>query len=116
MTDAMIWGFQALAGGALVLLAYRDRLRKEGGAAADAAKEAGRGAALEVLESAFRIAKGRGLRGGYDNSLALCALDECLRRLRAGEDIDAGAAALALDMLGLHLERDEAGAVLVAEN
>ena len=121
MTAGLIWGLQALAGVAICCAAYRDRARKESAAAAAenaaAEKEEGQRVLRAILGDAYRKAKGRGaLRGGYGPSLGITALSECIRRVDAGEDVDAGVIVEALELLGLHLERDEAGAVLVVEN
>ena len=120
MTAGIIWGLQALAGVAICCAAYRDRARKESAAAAEnaaAEKEEGRGVLRAILGDAYRKAKGRGaLRGGYGPSLGITALSECIRRVDAGEDVEAGVIVEALELLGLHLERDEAGSVVVCEN
>ena len=64
----------------------------------------------------FEKAKGRGLSGGYGPSLGITALSECIRRVDAGDDVEIGVIVEALELLGLHLERDEAGTVVVCEN
>ena len=120
MTAGIIWGLQALAGTAICWAAYRDRRRKESAAAAAenaaAEKEAGRGVLRAILGDAFEKAKGRGLSGGYGPSLGITALSECIRRVDAGDDVEIGVIVEALELLGLHLERDEAGTVVVCEN
>lgn len=122
MTAGIIWGLQALAGTAICWAAYRDRRRKESAAAAAAEnaaaeKEEGRGVLRAILGDAYRKAKGRGaLRGGFRPSLGITALSECIRRVDAGEPVEAGVIVEALELLGLHLERDGAGAVVVCEN
>ena len=116
-TEAIIFGFQALAGALLIFAARASRRRDEKATEIEAKKEEGRGVLVAILSDAFKKAKGRGaLRGGYDRSLGICALSECLNRLQAGKDVDPEVVASALELLGLHLERDEAGEVIVCEN
>lgn len=81
-------------------------------------KERGRGLYLEILSEVWQKAKGRGLhkKGGYDNCLYFVALDEALRRLRRGDEVEPGVAGLIIDGLGFHLEQDGDGVITVAEN
>jgi hypothetical protein len=81
-------------------------------------EERGRGLYLEILSEVWQKAKGRGLhkKGGYDNCLYFVALDEALRRLRRGDEVEPGVAGLIIDGLGFHLEQDGDGVITVAEN
>ena len=91
-----------------------DEKEREG----DAEKERGLGIYLAILSEVFQKARRAGLlhKGGYDNSLYLVALDESLRRLRRGEEVEPGVAGLIIDGLGFHLEQDEDGTITVCEN
>ena len=113
--ETIIFGGQILAGALLVYAAARSRMEKEAGGVVDAEREARRVMALDLLSEAWKKAKGRGV-AGYDRSLGICALTECIARLQRGDDIDAGAAATALELLGLHLEKDADGIITVCEN
>lgn len=115
MSAGFIWGLQALAGLLLIWLAAREHNRGQKHDAEDEKKERGRGVYLDALSDAWKKAKRRGV-AGYDRSLGFCALSECIVRLRRGEDIDAGAANMALGLLGLRLEEDGAGGMAVCEN
>lgn len=110
--EALIFGGQALAGLLLITMAARSRREKEKGEGVSSKKQEARGVALEALSVAWMTAKRQGV-SGYDRSLGFCALSECIARLRRGEDIDEGVAALALEKLGMWLEQDEDGAITV---
>ena len=94
-----------------VINSRQDREEREG----DEKKERGQGLFLEILCECYQKGKGRGLSGGYDNSLAFCALAECINRLRRGDEVEIGTAALAIEMLGLGLVETEDGGIKVVE-
>ena len=113
--EILIYGSQILAGGALIYAAGRSRRAEEKEREGAAEKERGRGLYLEILSEVWQKAKGRGAYD-YDYQLCFVALDEALRRLRRGEEVEPGVAGLIIDGLGFHLEQDEDGTITVHEN
>ena len=91
----------------VVLAAWLSKRRKENKQKRGEKEEGGRGVLLKVLNEVFGKAKHKALRGGYWPSLYLTALDECLRRLRRGEDIDLNVASACIEGLGYHLEETD---------
>lgn len=116
--EILIYGGQILASALVVYAAGKNRRAEEKEREGAAEKERGRVLYLEILSEVFQKARRAGLlhKGGYDNSLYLVALDESLRRLRRGEEVEPGVAGLIIDGLGFHLEQDEDGTITVCEN
>lgn len=115
------WGLGMLIASPVIALAYLERKRREGEAGRKAAEQtegaACRALYLEILCEVFQKARRKGLlkKGGYENSLYITALDEAIKRLNRGEDVDPEVASLIIDGLGFHLEEDE-GVISVVEN
>lgn len=112
--ELLIFGCQILASSLVVYAAGRGHRAEVRAAEDEARKEGGRVVYLELLSEVWKKAKGR---GGTDYNYQLCfvALDEALRRLRRGDEVEPEVAATIIDGLGLHLEESD-GEIIVAEN
>ncbi len=99
----------------VIIAAYLSRRKDENAIRENTKEEGGRGVLLEILSEVFSKAKPTAIRGGYWPSLYITALDECLRRLRRGENIDLDVASACIEGLGYHLEEND-GVITVCEN
>lgn len=113
--EILIFGGQIIAGALIVYAAGASRRQEERAERIAEKKEEGRGAIVDILSDAWKKATRRGV-SGYDRSLGICALTECISRIKDGEDVDPGVISLSLEYLGLHLEQDEDGIITVCEN